>query len=269
MNDNEKKHAADAFTSFLEVIATLRSPDGCPWDREQTAMSLRGDLIEEVYECIDAINAKDAHNLREELGDLFLLITMISYIAQQDEEFTVKDVLQEITEKLIRRHPHVFAETKQMKPDEVIVQWDEIKRDIEGKDRGKSTLDSVPASLPPLEKAYKYQKKAAKAGFDWTDKKEVSAKVYEELQELQDAEKLQKNNRDEIEKELGDILFSVVNLCRHYKVDPAIALHRTNGKFYKRFCYVERGMKENGKSASPDELEYMEKLWNESKLREK
>ncbi len=252
------------FKRLLDIVKTLRGPNGCPWDKEQSARTLRGDLLEETYECIDAINSHDSGNLREELGDLFLLATMISYIEQQAGRFTVTDVLDEISEKLIRRHPHVFSDSTISGSEEVIQQWDRIKRDVEGKDSGSSLLDSVPGSLPPLEKAYRYQKKAAKVGFDWEELSQVSDKVHEELQELEEIDP-QNGSHTEVENELGDLLFAVVNLCRHYKVDPAIALHGTNRKFARRFRYIEEEMKSRGKALSTKEFSLMDTLWNEAK----
>jgi len=267
MSAENKNTAEKAFGRFLEIIKTLRGPDGCPWDREQTGKSLRPDLLEEVYECIDAINREDDVNLREELGDLFLLVTMISYIYEQRGTFTVADVLDEIAEKLVRRHPHVFADSHVSNAGDVIRQWDAIKTNIEGKHGDGSILNTVPRSLPPLEKAYRYQKKAAKHGFDWENARQVSDKVLEELDELKrlGAEP----QKAEAEKELGDLLFSAVNLCRHYAVDPAVALHGANQKFYSRFSYIEQAFRKMGKTLSADEFALMDALWNEAKSLEK
>jgi tetrapyrrole methylase family protein / MazG family protein len=269
MNNNEKHPSPmETFGEFLAVIKKLRAPDGCPWDRKQTPTSLRGDLLEEAYECIDAINNRDNENLREELGDLFLLTTMISYIEEQEGAFTVAEVLSGVTNKLIRRHPHVFADAKASNAEEVITQWDAIKRDVEGKDGNGKVLSTVPDSLPPLEKAHAYQKKAAKTGFDWATRDEVLKKVMEEIEELKALDTMKNAGPSEAEKELGDLLFSVVNLCRHYKVDPVLALHRTNKKFFNRFGHVETQMNNMGKKMSTDALDLMEKLWNDAKLLE-
>ena len=191
---------------------------------------------------------------------------MISYIKEHENCFTIDDVLEEISQKLIRRHPHVFADSQVTDSDEVIKQWDEIKRDVEGKHGNGSILNTVPATIPPLEKSYKLQKKAAKVGFDWQKRSDVFDKVREEIRELEELD--DNNDKDEIENELGDILFAAVNLCRHYGVDPAIALHGTNGKFYRRFNYIEKTFKSMGKNLSENEFDLMDKLWDEAKSRE-
>jgi len=255
------------FEKFLNIIKTLRSPNGCPWDQEQTAESLRGDLLEEVYECIDAINSGDNEHINEELGDLFLLATMISYIKEQEEAFTVESVLDNIGTKLVRRHPHVFGDSDVKTTDEVLSQWDKIKIEVEGKTGGESILNTNPASLPPLERAYRIQKKAAKVGFDWKDRSDVIGKVHEELGEIEALGRTPE--RTEIEQELGDLLFAVVNVSRHYGVDPAIALHRTNRKFKNRFVYIEKELAKEGKKASSEVFDRMDELWEEAKSIEK
>ncbi len=267
MNPKTQTATVDAFGELLKIIVTLRGPLGCPWDKEQTVKTLRGDLLEETYECIDAINKDDDDNLREELGDLFLLTAMISYIKEQEKTFTIETVLNEVCSKLVRRHPHVFAGSQVSGSDEVLEQWDKIKREVEGKHGNGSILNTVPATLPPLEKAYRLQKKAAKAGFDWRDRSDVFDKVLEEINELKaigDGE-----NKGAWENELGDLLFAVVNLCRHFSVDPTIALHGANGKFTKRFNYIEKNITSLGKTLSKDEFDLMDKLWDEAKSLEK
>ncbi len=256
-----------AFDQFFGIVRRLRSPDdGCPWDREQTAESLRSSLLEETYECVDAINQRDDDNLREELGDLNLLVTMIAYIKEQDGSFGVADVFADISSKLIRRHPHVFGESSASTPDEIITQWDQIKVEVEGKRPKDSALDDVPASFPPLERAYKIQKKASKVGFDWNEKESVFEKVREELLECVQA--ADAADSDALENELGDLLFSVVNLCRFLHVDPAAALHRTNQKFVRRFHGVERGMKARGLEMDSSHFTDMDELWNREKASE-
>ncbi len=256
-----------SFDRFFEIVRRLRAPDGCPWDREQTAESLRSSLLEEAYECVDGINQADDHNLREELGDIYLLVTMIGYIKEQEGSFTVSEVLDEISEKLVRRHPHVFGESSASTSDEIIQQWDRIKVEVEGKRPKESALDGIPASFPPLERAYKIQKKAAKAGFDWTEKEPVLDKVREELDEC--AQELQSGDAEALEQELGDLLFSVVNLCRFLHIDPATALHQTNQKFVRRFHAVERGMKERDLPMDNAHLAEMDAIWNAAKRTEK
>jgi tetrapyrrole methylase family protein/MazG family protein len=249
----------NAFKTLYDLVTRLRGPGGCPWDREQTPASLRGDLIEETYECIEAINEQDPAHIQEELGDLFLLATMLSYMHEEKGAFSVADALRGISEKLIRRHPHVFGETKVKDSVEVMDNWRKIKVEQEGRKPKDSILDEVSSGLPPLDRAWKLQKKAAKAGFDWPNVEGVIAKVREELDEVIAA--------DDVEDELGDLLFSVVNLCRYLKIEPSVALHRTNSKFINRFKYVEKKMKETEQKMKPENLEVMERYWNEAKGR--
>jgi tetrapyrrole methylase family protein/MazG family protein len=277
-----------AFKGLYETVVRLRGEGGCPWDREQTPESLRGDLIEETYECIEAIDEKDSGHIREELGDIFLLVTMLSYMHEQEGLFTVAETLEGITEKLIRRHPHVFGETKVRDSAEVLRNWARIKVEEEGRRPKDSALDEVSTALPPLDRAWKLQKKAAKAGFDWPDLGGVLGKLEEELAEVKEA-LLQKPGtspkgdcpggpcatedpaRDageqarRIEEELGDLLFSAVNLCRFLKVEPSVALQRTNAKFVSRFKYVERQMKKAGTEMLPENLSAMDRYWEEAK----
>lgn len=261
------------FKEFFEIIRRLRDPvDGCPWDREQTADSLKSSLLEECYEAIDAISTGDEENLKEELGDIYLLVTLIGYIKEQEDVFTVAGVIDELNNKLVRRHPHIFGgethfgASTRSDPDAIISQWEQIKVSVEGKSRKSSALDEVPKSLPPLERSYKLQKKAQKLGFDWGDVEPVRDKVIEELDECMRA--LEDDDKGSLEDEIGDLLFSVVNLSRFLKVDPAVALHRTNQKFYKRFGHVEREMKARGLPMDQDHLQDMDAIWNEAKLAE-
>ena len=257
MSHEQLPHAFDELRSIIE---RLRAPDGCPWDREQTAESLRDSLIEEAYESVDAIVHKDDENLREELGDLYMLITMIAYIKQQDGVFTVDDVLREVTAKLVRRHPHVFGDAAVSSSDEVLSQWARIKVEVEGKPARDSAIDGILRSLPPLERSYKVQKKASKVGFDWREIGPVREKVLEELAETMDAA-----DDDAREEELGDLLFSVVNLARFLKVNPSIALHRANEKFARRFKMVEQEMKRRGSQMNSSTLTEMDEIWNSLK----
>ena len=262
MND-DFLNARDHFADFLEIIETLRSPEGCPWDREQTAVSLRGALLEECYEAIEAIDEDDPAHVREELGDVLLLIGMLSQIYRESGNFTISEVIQEISAKLIRRHPHVFGDETAQDAEEVLKQWDRIKVDIEGREQGDSVLDSIPASLPPLERSWKIQKKAAGKGFDWPDKDGPRSKILEELAEVDQA--AESEDFSKLEEEVGDLLFSVVNYARHLGVEPALALRRTNSKFETRFKHVEKSMKQDGIQMSPEELEHMDSYWDEAK----
>ena len=252
----------ESFIQLYEVIKKLRSPEGCPWDREQTPESLTGDFIEEVYEAIDAIHEKDDAHLMEELGDVFLLVTMISYIREQENKFTVSQVLDGITEKLIRRHPHVFGDAEAENCDQVLEQWDKIKVEIEGRKPKKNLMDKISKGLPPLERSYKIQKKAAKAGFDWPDVEGVWEKVHEEINEVKD---VHPENREHLVEEIGDLLFSVVNIARYLKVDPAEALHLCNSKFINRFNHIETEMNKRDLPMDKDHFKIMDQLWEESK----
>ena len=266
MNQNEEKARA-AFGRLYSIVARLRAPDGCPWDREQTPKSMRGNIIEEAYELVEAIDEADPPHVREEAGDLYLLATMVAYMNEEAGAFSVADSLDTIGEKLVRRHPHVFGEAEARDSAEVLRQWDEIKVKVEGRRKKDSLLDGVSRALPPLERAYKIQKKAAKAGFDWTRAEEVWAKTREELAEAEEAceEAAQRGDRDAVEEELGDLLFSAINLARFLEVDPAVALHRTVEKFSRRFRHVERRMAEEGKVLGPEHMAAMDSFWEEAK----
>jgi tetrapyrrole methylase family protein/MazG family protein len=278
-----------AFKNLYDIVARLRAPGGCPWDREQTPASLRGSLIEETYECVEAIDEKDPAHIREELGDLFLLVTMLSHMHEEAGLFSVADVLTGIAEKLVRRHPHVFGDVKVRDSAEVLDNWAKIKVEQEGRKPRDSVLDAVSRALPPLDRACKLQKKAAGAGFDWPDIPGVIAKIREELGEAElvlrtapepapAARSAGAGNpavaaqaaesaaaRENLEGELGDLLFSVVNLCRYVKVDPSVALRRTNAKFVRRFTHVEKRMTEQGQPMTRENLALMDQYWEEAK----
>ena len=281
----------ETFKELYDVIVRLRGPGGCSWDREQTPRSLRGDLIEETYECIEAIDQQKPAHIKEELGDIFLLVTMIAYMHEQEGLFSVADVLKENAEKLIRRHPHVFGDAAPgenggngtaLTPEETLKVWAKIKIEQEGRTPKDSLLDEVRRGLPPLDRAWKLQKKAAKAGFDWPDTVGVIAKIKEELEEVEaaaanvaavvtpdatttTAADAGKSAHAELEGELGDLLFSVVNLCRFFNIEPSVALQRTNAKFTERFKYVEKCMKETGQEMNAQNLAVMDHYWNKAK----
>ena len=262
----------EAFKALYDTVAKLRAPDGCKWDREQTPSTLRGALIEETYECLEAIDENDPEHISEELGDLFLLATMISYMHEQENRFSVADALVKVNEKLIRRHPHVFGDVKVKNTAEILDNWAVIKTEQEGRKPKDSVLDEVSSGFPPLDRAYALQKKAAEAGFDWPDKEGVISKINEELEEVRCAASNEKRTEKreqmaEIEGELGDLLFSVINLCRFLKVDPSVALRRTNGKFIQRFRYMEKKMKDTGQEMKKANLEVMDSFWEEAKKR--
>jgi len=253
-----------AFKKLVGIVARLRSPGGCPWDLEQTPLSLRGDLLEETYECIEAIDEHNPLHVKEELGDLFLLVTMLAYMHEQEGLFSLDSVLEGISEKLIRRHPHVFAENKtSLSSGEVLKNWAKIKIEQEGRKPKDSLLDEVKNGIPPLDRAFKLQKKAAKVGFDWPDAAGVVSKIKEELLEAENA--AANASASDLEEELGDLLFSVINLCRFYDIEPSLSLQKANIKFLKRFKYMENCMKENGLEMNAENMELMDHYWNEAK----
>ena len=251
----------ESFKRLYDIIVHLRGPEGCPWDREQTPLSVRSNLIEETYECIEAIDEKEPNHIKEELGDLFLLATLLSYMYEQEGLFSVAEVIDGLSDKLIRRHPHVFASAPASSPDEALMNWTRIKVEQEGRKPKDSILDEVSRGFPPLERAWKLQKKAAKAGFDWPDAAGVIAKLKEELAEVEAS----LASGTALEEELGDLLFSSVNLCRFFDIEPSVALQRTNTKFTERFKFVEKRMKENRQEMTPQNLAVMDKYWDEAK----
>lgn len=257
-----------AFEKFFRTIRTLRGENGCPWDKKQTPHTLKSDLFEEVCEVISAIQEEDHQHVREELGDVLLCTVMMAYIFQQDEVFSVADTISAVTEKLIRRHPHVFPQSETAEifgnnadtPEKVLEQWDKIKESVEGRGK-KHILDEVDKFLPPLLRAFKLQKKAAKQGFDWDDEQGPREKISEELQEIHEA--LQKKNN--LEEECGDLIFAVVNYCRKLGINPATALIGANEKFTHRFAYIEDSLAEKGKSPKDVSLAELDTLWEEAK----
>ncbi|MDR2898229.1 MAG: nucleoside triphosphate pyrophosphohydrolase [Spirochaetaceae bacterium] len=271
----ETTKTQDAFQALYDIIVRLRSPGGCPWDIKQTPVTMRGDLVEESFEASEAISDGAPSHVREELGDVIQNAMLIAYMYEQDKSFTIADVVRETCEKLIRRHPHVFVEEsagisqagKAETPEQVLAQWDRIKQNVEGRS-GESILDSVSGGLPPLAKAMKLQKKAAKQGFDWPDGPEATAaiwdKVREEISETEEA--LKKADKLDAEEEFGDILFSMVNAARRFGIDPVIALDRSSAKFTKRFKYVESEMKKQGIPMNAAHLKEMDEFWDKAKL---
>ncbi|TXL63450.1 nucleoside triphosphate pyrophosphohydrolase [Cerasibacillus terrae] len=253
------------FPKLRNVIQTLRGPEGCPWDKKQTHESLREYAMEEVYELIEAIEREDDEGIVEELGDILLQVMLHSQIGEDNGFFSVDDVIRSITEKMIHRHPHVFKDVTADTADEVEKNWDLLKQEEKGKNR-TSVLDGIPPQLPSLLKAYKLQKKAAKVGFDWEETSAVWGKLEEELSEVREA--IAENQQEEIEKEFGDVLFVLTNLMKHYKINPEIALNRTNQKFITRFSYIEDKLKEKQKDINKVSLKEMDMLWDGAKERE-
>ncbi len=261
------------FERLHEIVGILRSPNGCPWDREQTHESIRKNLIEETYEVLETIDDDDPDAMREELGDLLLQVMLHAQMEEEEGVFNVYDVIETLNEKLIRRHPHVFAEKEAGNAEQALQNWEQIKaeekRNSKDKQDDASLLDGVPRDLPGLLKALEYQKKAAKVGFDWEKPEEVLAKIEEELQELKEAAALSADRKEASkqrqEEELGDLLFSVVNLARFLNIDPELAIVRTNKKFYKRFSYIEKQLRLRGEKIEHTDLIEMERLWQAAK----
>jgi tetrapyrrole methylase family protein/MazG family protein len=253
--------ARGSFERLFSIIRRLRGPDGCAWDREQSPATLRDGLVEEAWEAVSAIDAGDEANLREELGDLYLLVTMIAWMHEERSSFTVADVLEGIADKLVRRHPHVFEDAKPGSVPGIIVQWDRIKRDERGNDSPRSELDGIPGSLPPLERSTALQKRAAKVGFDWPATEPVWDKLAEETRELREA--AASGDARRIEEELGDLLFTVVNLARFLKADPGLSLNRANSKFSRRFREIEKRLAARGIAPAEAGLEALDGVWNQ------
>lgn len=243
------------------IVARLRAPDGCPWDREQTHATLRAALIEECYEVVDAIDAADDGNLREELGDLLLHVVMHAQMAEERGGFGFDGVADEICEKLVRRHPHVFGDVPLADSAEVLRRWEEIKR-AEKAER-TSAVDGVPRGLPALMAALKVQKKAARVGFDWDEVEPVLEKVVEETAEVREA--MGEGDPEALTEEIGDLLFSVVNLARKLHVDPELALRAATGKFVRRFQSVESAVEAGGRRVEDCSLNELDAVWEAQK----
>lgn len=256
------------FARLHQIVQILRSPEGCPWDREQTHQSIRKNLIEETYEVLETLDDDDPEAMCEELGDLLLQIMLHAQMEEEAGSFTVYDIIAGLNEKLLRRHPHVFGSRDAENAEEALVRWNEVKAE-EKRKKGlepekQSVLDGVPRDLPGLMKAYKLQKKAAQVGFDWERIEDVFAKVEEELQELRQ-ETESGGTQEGREAELGDLLFAVVNLARFIKADPEEAVSRTNRKFLQRFLYIEEQVRLRGGKLEQTSLLEMESYWQEAK----
>ena len=267
---------ADSFQRLTQIMRRLRSTEGCPWDREQTIQTLRRYLLEETYEVLDAMEREDWSHLVEELGDLQLQIVFQAQIASEDGNFDIEDVLRAISEKLVRRHPHVFSDESATSSEDVLRLWEQIKiKEAEAKrktaeaiggDISVGLLDGIQKGQPALLEAFQIGKVAAKNGFDWRDFDDLPKKLKEELQELEQARKLPEDKQDLcLEEELGDLLFTVVNIARHVKVDPEVALRSSNRKFRERFSYIEHRLLERGKLFDETDIEELGELWIEAK----
>jgi ATP diphosphatase len=256
---------------LIEIMAALRTPgSGCPWDLEQTFETIAPYTLEEAYEVADAIGRQDLTELRDELGDLLLQVVFHARMAQEQGSFAFGDVVQAITEKLIRRHPHVFGDAESRTPEAVKGLWDRIKAEERAAKAGgtgpESALDGVPVALPALTRALKLQQKAGKVGFDWNDPRAVLAKIREEADEIEAA--LDQRASMDAAAEVGDLLFAVVNLARHLDADPEAILRMTNRKFERRFAAIEKALAARGKTPSQASLAEMDALWDEAKAAE-
>lgn len=266
-----EQQAGQTFPRLVELMQRLLAADGCPWDREQTSQSLRRYVLEEACEVIDAIDQGEDALLEEELGDLLLQVVFLAELGRKRRAFGPDDVVRGIVEKLVRRHPHVFGEASVTSAEDVARQWEAIKA-TEKKDGPRALLGSVPRSLPPLERARRLSERVSRVGFDWPDATGARAKLTEELAELDQALALE--SKAEIESELGDVLFSLVNLARQHGIDPGAALHGTSDRFSERFAHVERRVREHGGDWPQDAegkptrgipLETLDGFWNEAK----
>ena len=247
---------------LLDIIRVLRAPGGCPWDAEQTHESIRSNFIEEVYEAVDAIDKRDTLLLREELGDVLMQVVFHSQIADESGNFDFDDVSDMVCKKLIERHPHVFAEVSVSGTDDVLKNWDEIKKKSKGQNASQSLVD-VPMTLPALMRSHKVQQRAARVGFDWDDYHGALDKIDEEVAEFKQA--IAQGNRDDIEEEFGDVLFAAVNTSRLLGIDAENALTKACNKFINRFTLVERLAHERGLRIDEQPLSVLDELWNEAK----
>lgn len=251
----------DGIARLREIVARLRAPDGCPWDREQTHSSLRPLLVEECYEVIDAIERSDDNNLCEELGDLLLHIVMHSQMGSERGAFSLEEVAATVCEKMIRRHPHVFGDKSASDSDAVLRQWEQIKRTEKGGSPG--VLDNIAGALPALLKAQTVQKKAARVGFDWPDVEPVFEKFAEEVAEVREA--IAARDATSLEAEVGDLLFTAVNLARKLGVDAETALAGSSNRFVSRFQSIERELESNGRKVENTPLEELDRIWEKVK----
>lgn len=252
-----------AFTALVELVARLRGPDGCPWDRKQTHESLKPFLVEECYEVLDALEGGSSDRLKEELGDLLFQIVLHARLAEEDGRFSMKEVLSFNVEKMTRRHPHVFGDKKLKTDKDVLANWEEIKKSEIGNSERKSILDGVPRDLPALLRAHRLQERAARVGFDWSHINDVLPKLDEELEEFR--ESISKGDTKSTEEELGDLFFVLVNISRFLGVNPEDALRKTIGKFIRRFRYIEEVAASSGRSLNNMTMEEMDRLWEEAK----
>ncbi|HBN05074.1 MAG TPA: nucleoside triphosphate pyrophosphohydrolase [Bacteroidales bacterium] len=260
MKKERNKEALESFERLLDIMDELR--EKCPWDRKQTFETLRHLTIEETYELADAIIENDTDEIKKEVGDLLLHIVFYAKIGSEESAFNIKDVIDSLNEKLVRRHPHIYGDEKVENSEQVKENWEQIKL----KEGRKSTLSGVPKTLPALVKAYRIQDKARGVGFDWDNRQQVWEKVEEEIEELK--EEVRNNNKEKMEQEFGDTLFALINYARFIDVNPETALERTNKKFINRFQFIEERAMQQGRSLKDMTLEEMDIFWNEAKKQE-
>ena len=256
----------ELFEELVDVIATLRSENGCPWDREQTHETLKSTLIEETYETLEAIDTGDPSKLKEELGDLLLNIMLQAQIADEDKNFDIYAVIETLTEKLIRRHPHVFGDVDVEDSEAVIKNWEAIKRQEAGYEDRKSVLDGIPNAMPTLLRAQKIQVRAKRVGFDWEELTDVIAKVEEELDEVKTS--ISSDEPEAVAMELGDLLFAIVNLCRFMEIQAEETLRQANRKFIARFKWMEAELERRGTNFEAQDFESLDAVWEEAKKAE-
>ena len=256
--------SAEQFMKLLQIVEKLRGPDGCPWDKEQTPASLLPYFLEETYEVIESIDQSNWDNLKEELGDVMLHIALQAQISREEGRFTIFDSLVNINKKLVHRHPHVFGDEKADMASHAKKNWEAIKHEEK---KRESRLDGVPLALPALTRAQRLQEKASYAGFDWDNIDKVWGKLDEEIDELREADQIK--NKSNLEEEIGDVLFSVVNLARHLKLDSEDLLRKANAKFVDRFKAIEKELAKRGKTVDEAKLDEMDELWNKIKIQEK
>jgi tetrapyrrole methylase family protein/MazG family protein len=261
------KTAEEAVKRLADIIALLRSEDGCAWDREQSHKSIRSCLLEEAYEAADAIDKEDFDNLEEELGDVLLQVVFHANLASEEKKFDLCSIANKESEKMIRRHPHVFLNKNSESIDKVLEKWENVKRKERGTSTHTDSMMNVPDALPALIRSYKIQKKAAEVGFDWDDVSEAFSKVKEETAEI--LEIYQGDDDSKKMEEVGDLLFAVVNVARFLGVNPEEALNFTSSKFINRFGFIEKSAKLQGKQLENMTLEEMDKLWEDAKARER
>jgi tetrapyrrole methylase family protein/MazG family protein len=256
----DSKKAGQKFSQLVEILDDLRGVNGCPWDREQDERTIANYFLEEVYESIEALFSQDVRSLAEELGDVLMEVVFLSRIAKEKGNFTISDILDGINQKMIRRHPHVFGD-KRIKDSASV--WEAWNRQKLREKKRKSVFDGIPKTTPSLLASFQIGLRASSFGFDWKKPQDVLEKVKEEVAELEKA--VQEKKEDEMTKEVGDVLFSLVNVSRHLGVNPEIALRQANKKFIQRFQFVENRLKEEGKELKQSSLEEMDKIWEEAK----